>query len=90
MRENCEMLPEIRELLAANGIYLAAWVVERKEHLYNNLGHETYEPIFDRNYLERVAKGMWKLSGQVFGVSQFSYEDLGAYIADVVQPIPST
>jgi len=84
MHENCEMLPEIGKMLAANGIYVAAWVVEHKEHLYNEMGYETYEPIFDGDYLKRVADGMWKLSGQVFGVSQFSYEDLAAHIGEPI------
>jgi hypothetical protein len=82
MRENREALVRIQDPLAANGIYLAAWVVESKEHLYNRCGWETHEPIFDGHYLVRVAEGMWKLSGQVFGVSQFSYEDLATHIGE--------
>ncbi len=81
-RKNSATLAEIRETLADGGIHLDAWVTERDGHLYNWRGREVFEPIFDKMYLKRLAKGMFRLSGRVFGQSHFSYDDLGAEIGD--------
>jgi hypothetical protein len=82
VRESSEALDEIKELLANCGINLDAWVLERGGHLFSRRDREVFEPIFDKMYLKRTAKGMWKLSARIFGQSRFSYEDLGAEIGD--------
>lgn len=82
MRENCEILAEITEPLATSGILVAAWLIERKEHLYNHRGCETFEPLFHKEYLLEVARGMWDLSCQVFGTSRFSYQELASHVGD--------
>jgi len=82
MRENCDILGQIREALATSGILVVAWLIERKEHLYNGRGCETFEPLFHKEYLLQVARGMWDLSCQVFGTSRFSYDELASHVGD--------
>ena len=84
VRENAETLEDLKANLAAVGIPILAWVMEYKEHLYNECGQETYEPIFDEDYLLRIAEGMYELSRRTFGVSEFTYSTLAAQIRDPV------
>lgn len=82
VRENAEALDEVKDNLAAFGIPILAWVIEHDERLYNVYGQETCEPVFDEDYLLRVAKGMYELSRRTFGVGSFTYETLAAQIRD--------
>lgn len=80
--DNCEKLDLIRDDLAASGVFVSTFVVEKGEHLYNHRLEETYEPIFDPSYLESVVDGMWELSTQIFGESRFTYIDLASHIGE--------
>lgn len=82
VRKNAEVLGRIRQHLMAMGLPLLAWLIEHKEHLYNALGQETYEPVLDTAYLSRVAEAMWKLSSRIFGSSYFPYEALADRLRD--------
>lgn len=82
IRENAEVLRQLYDNLAAMGLRLRSWVLDYQERLYNVWGEETFEPIFDLDYLKRVARGMWEVSSTVFGSSLFSYEDLAGHIAE--------
>ena len=82
IRENREALKLIRDELAANGIPVRDWVIDFREHLYDEKGGETFEPIFTHDYLHRVVKSMWKLSTTVFGTSYFTYENLADDLRD--------
>jgi hypothetical protein len=82
VRRNGEVLAEIRTELAAVGIPLGAWLIDYREHLYDDWGRETYEPLFTADRLEELVDGMWELSVQVFGTSRFTYEDLASQIGD--------
>jgi hypothetical protein len=64
--------------LSRLGIYVNSWLIYYKEHLYNCEGIETFEPIFNRDYLLNILKCMWNLSTQVFGKSNFSFDDLAS------------
>ncbi|MBN2441479.1 MAG: hypothetical protein JXJ04_09030, partial [Spirochaetales bacterium] len=76
IRENTEILEDIKNNLIALGIPFYAWVIDYEGHLYNRIGQETYEPIFHTEYLKDVAKAMWQLSKGIFGKSFFTYENL--------------
>ena len=82
IRENREALQLVKDDLAANGIPIRDWVIDFREHLYNELGGETFEPIFTQDYLCRVVKSMWKLSTTIFGSSYFTYENLADDLRD--------
>jgi hypothetical protein len=83
-----DVLANARELsaskteLASIGLPLAAWLIDCEGHLYNTWGEETYEPIFTKQFLRRIAIGMWELSTSVFGFSLFTYHDLAAYVGE--------
>ncbi len=81
-RANNIVLAQIREHLAVLGIPLRGWLVEHQEHLYDNHGFESFEPILDHDFLERVVEGMWNLSVRTFGCSTFKYEELAAEIRE--------
>ncbi len=79
---NNDALSLIKSDLESLGIPISAWLMEHKEHLYNCRGEETFEPVFNKSYLKEVALRMWELSTQVFGVSNFTYENLGAMLRE--------
>lgn len=79
---NRHVLGIIKNTLAAEGVVLSSWVIERDQRIYNALGELTYEPILTLEFLKRTIKGMWALSTAVFGTSSFSYRDLAAYIGE--------
>lgn len=83
VRENSEALKIIQDDLMAMGIPVKGWLIDHEEHLYNEYGEETFEPIFNKDFLKRVVDSMWKLSTQVFGTSYFSYESLTADVREV-------
>lgn len=82
MREISETLADIRHHLISASIIVSAWLIEKDEHLFNTKGQQTYEPVFTRDYLKRVVEGMWYLSTHVFGVNQFSYEELASHLGE--------
>lgn len=82
LRRNAEALDRVGFQLSGIGMPLWAWLVEYKEHLYAADGRETFEPIFTREYLQRVADAMWRLTCEVFGQSEFTYEALAAYLRE--------
>lgn len=79
---NARELAASKAELASVGLPVAAWLIDFEEHLYNTWGEETYEPIFTKQFLRRIAKGMWELSTRVFGFSLFTYVDLAAYVGE--------
>jgi hypothetical protein len=79
---NTEALVPIQNILTAVGVPIKAWLLEYDEHLYNRWGRETYEPIFNRDYLKRVAEAMWDLSVTVFAHDTFAYETLASQLRD--------
>jgi hypothetical protein len=80
--QNARALVSVREDMAAMGIPLRAWLIGGNGRLFNLWGEETYEPIFTREYLERVATEMWRLSTRVFGQSLFTYQNLADALRD--------
>ena len=82
LRQNDKTLGEIRMPLADAGIRLAAWLMDDREQLYTYEYKPTYEPVFSKEFLRRVARAMWEVSTPVFGVSQFSYGDLASQVCD--------
>lgn len=79
---NLQVLNELRPTLNGMGLRLYAWVIEYQDHLYNAEGRETFEPVFDNEYLEKTAHYMWKLSTEIFGQSQFGYQTLASAIRE--------
>lgn len=83
-----DVLANARELAASKaelaiiGLPLTAWLIDFEEHLYNTWGQETHEPIFSKQFLKRIAEGMWELSTRVFGFSLFTYFDLAASVGE--------
>jgi hypothetical protein len=75
---NMQALDAVKTPLSEVGMPVKAWVLEYNERLYNAKGEETFEPIFQKEYLKRIAKAMWELSTRVFAHSTFSYETLAA------------
>ncbi len=81
-RENAESVRSIRGILSALGIPIRQWFLEFDEHLFNEFGMETCEPIFCKDYLVEVAQNMWRLSTEVFGQDDFSYETLAGQMSE--------
>jgi hypothetical protein len=73
---------EVDRELAALGLPLRAWLLEQNEHLYNCAGFETYEPIFDKDYLERVARAMNVLWCGTVDLQPISYQYLAAELRE--------
>jgi hypothetical protein len=80
--DNSSALRMIRNHLISMSLPVRAWLIKHEDHLYNEYGQETYEPIFNGDYLCRVAECMWKLSTQIFGSSYFTYENLAALVRE--------
>lgn len=80
--ENAFALNGIQGYLAENSIYLKSWVIEYDEHLFNNIGQEFFEPIFSRDYLERVIDSMWTLSSSVIFAGNIPYSTLASHVRD--------
>ena len=78
VKRNGIILNRLRDDMVAIGMPIQAWLIECQEHLFNQWGEETYEPIFSKDYLIRIVREMWALSTKVFGTSLFSYENLAA------------
>jgi hypothetical protein len=81
-RENVDALQSIRAVLSAMGIPIRQWFLEYDEHLFNEGGEETCEPIFYKEYLMDVARNMWDLSTEIFGQDEFSYETLAGQMCE--------
>jgi hypothetical protein len=78
-RENARALESISEILWSMGLPLRAWLVERQEHLYNELGWETHEPAFSKDELRWTLECMHNLNTRIPpGYGTFSYEALAA------------
>lgn len=82
LRENCEALSELTDDLVSMELPILAWVIEHREHLYNERGEETYEPVVDIEYLCQVAEAMWKLSSGIIGQTNFTYDSLASELRD--------
>jgi hypothetical protein len=81
-RENATALRAIRHTLWTIGIPVRAWLVEWGEHLFNEYGNETHEPVFSREDFKRIVASMIDLSTRIFGQGNFSYETLAAEIRE--------
>ena len=81
-RQNGKELEAVAPKLASLGLPLRAWLLERNEHLYNCAGFETYEPIFDKKYLKRVAGAMHDLWCGTVDLQPVSYEYLAAELRE--------
>jgi len=81
-QQNGSTLQKIREDLSVLGVPLRAWLIEHRERLYNCFGYETYEPVFDQMFLDRIAVGMWDLSLRIFGSGRFSYDELASEVRE--------
>jgi hypothetical protein len=79
---NNDALSLIKSDLESLEIPISAWLIDHREHLYNCRGEETFEPVFSKSYLCEVALRMWEISTQVFGVSNFTYENLAAMMRE--------
>lgn len=82
VQRNAQALDRVGFQLNTMGLPIWAWLVEYEEHLYTADGLETFEPIFDVEYLVRVVEAMWTLSQEVFGQSEFTYESLAAHLRE--------
>lgn len=82
LHKNRKALYSIRDNLSAVGLPLATWLVDCDERLYTPDWHETYEPLFTKDYLNNVAKAMWELSRRIIGMTEFLYAELAAYMGD--------
>lgn len=80
---NGKALAGLRDGLSSVSLQFKAWLIEYNDHLYANDGRETFEPIFTREYLNNIIKGIWDLSLQVFGVWRFTYENLAVTVRDI-------
>lgn len=81
-RENNAALRAIRRTLWTLGLPIKAWLIEWKEHLFNQFGLETHEPIFTNQELLRVAEAMILLTTRGLGQGNFRYETLAAEIRE--------
>ena len=79
---NSKALKMISRTLSGVEIPLDEWLLEYREKLYDASGHETFEPIFTRRYLEHVFGGMHRLSTEVFPHGPFTYEALASEVRD--------
>lgn len=82
LRWNCLTLDRIKPSLAAHGIPITNWVIDRDEHLYNRRGRETFESILDTEGLKHSAECMWDLCSRLFGARRCSYEDLASHAGE--------
>ena len=78
VKKNRKTLDEISSPLHGIGLKLYAWLIEYREHLFDIYGNETYEPIYNKEFLIQVVRSMWHLSATIFGQSHFTYENLAA------------
>lgn len=76
--DNVEIISSIKSTLSSFGLPIRGWVLEYKDHLYNYLGYETFEPIFTKDYLMHTAECMWNLSTQIFAHGSLKYEMLAS------------
>jgi len=82
VRRNNMVLKKLRSDLESIGIPLGGWLIQYREHLYDDWGRETCEPVFTADCLREIVHGMWTLSLHVFGRSLFTYEDLASEIGE--------
>jgi hypothetical protein len=78
LRQSYDGLREERACLSRLGVNVRGWLLEYEEHLYDEAGTETIEPILYRDYLKEVARRMWELSTGVFGQAECTYEELAS------------
>ena len=79
-RVNAEALSCIADTLSALGLPLKKWLVTWEEHLYDEYGNETYEPVFSQEFLLRTANEMWRLSTGGAPHGEIPFETLAAVI----------
>ncbi len=82
LKDNIDVLQKNQDNLEKLGVHVKGWCLEYDEHLFNKSGRETFEPIFSKEYLEEVAKQMWKMSTQIFGTARFSYKSLASAVRE--------
>lgn len=82
-RENAEVLRKIRQTLWAAGVPVRAWLVEWKEHLFNELGQETLEPILNTDDLERTVDAMVGLATRSIRSTGIRYDTLAAETREI-------
>jgi len=82
VRRNSDVLKAIQDSLALIGMPIWGWRIDYAEHLYDEWGLETSEPILDADYLSRLVYGMWSLSTGIFGESVLSYPDLASAVGE--------
>jgi hypothetical protein len=77
-RENADVLRQIRQTLWSMGVPVRAWVVEWKEHLFNELGAETMEPMLSPKELDRTLESMVSLATRSPRSAVIPYDTLAA------------
>jgi len=77
-RENADVLRAIRQTLWSVGVPVRAWVVEWKEHLFNELGQETLEPMLSPKELDRILESMVSLATRSPRSAVIPYDTLAA------------
>lgn len=77
-RENADVLRQIRQTLWSVGVPVRAWVVEWKEHLFNELGQETLEPMLSPKELDRILESMVSLATRSPRSAVIPYDTLTA------------
>jgi hypothetical protein len=68
--------------LSRLGIHVKKWFVYYQEHIYDVEGNESFEPIFNVEYLIHISQCMWKLSNQIPFQSKFSFETLASEVLE--------
>lgn len=76
--ENVAETSPLRNILSSFGLPIRGWVLEFKNHLFDANGHETFEPIFTKEYLKHATECMWYLSTQIFAHGSLKYEMLAS------------
>lgn len=82
LKESRVALSGLMESLTSAGLPIESWVLDYREHLYDHLGWETFEPIFDHSFLKKVVDCMYKLSSGVLGQSNFTYDVLASELRE--------
>ena len=79
---NRKALNVVKDNLARLGLFIKNWLLSYEEHLFQDEGKKTFEPVLHKAYLKYTAKKMWELTTQVFGSSYFTFENLAAEIRE--------
>lgn len=80
--ESQNILQLIRDELTRLGIKIRSWLLEWNGMLFNEFGEVTYEPILSKKYLQDTIKNMWKLKTQIFGMHEYSYDNLASILRE--------